>query len=91
MQIIWGTIKTPGTITPPSPADIAIILDKVWAHASPKLGLEHVTVIPAADGIRMALFLNQEAADPIPEIQSLLAELRYLPICGRTTDRPARP
>jgi hypothetical protein len=75
MQIIWCTYRKTSSATTLNSADVATIHDAVWALAPPRLGLEHVTVVPAADEVALAFFLNQAAADPIPQIQSLFAKL----------------
>jgi hypothetical protein len=77
MQIIWCTYRKTSSATALNSADIdiATIHDMVWALAPARLGLEHVTVVPAADEVAFAFFLNQATQDPIPQIQSLFANL----------------
>jgi hypothetical protein len=75
MQIFCCTMHPGGTTTRPSHADAAVIQDIVWAHAPASLHLEHVTAVPAQDGIRLVFFLRQATDDPIPQIEALLAGL----------------
>lgn len=76
MQIIMCTLTAAETAVPLRQADASVIHDVLWAHAPRSLGLEHVTVIPARDRMRIALFLRQDTENPIPQVQSLLNRLR---------------
>lgn len=77
MQIIWSRLPPAGTAVPLRQGDAELINDILWAHAHRSMGLEHVTVIPESDGIRVAFFLRQDTANPISQVQSLLNELQH--------------
>jgi hypothetical protein len=67
-----------------SGADLELIRDAIWAHATPHGNIEHITVTATAPGIGIGIFLNDQADDPQGQAMRLLQETaRLSPVMAR--------
>jgi hypothetical protein len=77
MHITRFTLESAPAGPPASRADAEIVRDLFWAHALPETGLEHVTAIPVARGIHVALFQQHDVGDPVARLRDLVESVAW--------------
>lgn len=60
VYMVRFTLAGPG---PPSRQQAELIKDVLWAHASARSGVEHITAIAAAEGVELVIFLRSGVPD----------------------------
>lgn len=74
MHLIHLVLSRPD-LPQPSAADAAKVLDTLWAHLDPRLGIEHMRTRPGERGVDLGLWFSGDAAGSAGQGEAAVAHL----------------
>ncbi|MFG2847691.1 hypothetical protein ACGF12_31650 [Kitasatospora sp. NPDC048296] len=72
IRVVMARLE-PSHVNPPSGPAGPLVEDLIWAHARPSDGLEHLTVMPAGQGLELYFFVQAASrAATLAQVRALI-------------------